>query len=172
MFWQATPLDHDHERAACLLHVDSHVGMQVCHWAPRSNRGYNACFCNWCMWNDTMLLQLCLNKSSFVNDSHHICVHCFLAWYAVHFRTEISGAMYEQPSKAIQPWSMVSGLQQHCTWSAFITTNRARSASCWATCLASTALVNCSHQNKRGLTLPGPDILPVRYTSPDDNSCL
>lgn len=32
------------------------------------------------------------------------------------------------------------------TWSAFMTTNRARSASCWATCLDSTALVNCNQQ--------------------------
>ena len=32
------------------------------------------------------------------------------------------------------------------TWSAFSTTKRARSASCCATCLASTAFVNCSHR--------------------------
>ena len=34
--------------------------------------------------------------------------------------------------------------RQPITWSAFITTKRALSASCCATCLASTALVNCS----------------------------
>ena len=38
-------------------------------------------------------------------------------------------------------------VQQHgkvLTWSALSTTKRARSASCWATCFASTALVNCT----------------------------
>ena len=35
------------------------------------------------------------------------------------------------------------------TWSALSTTKRARSASCCATCFASTALVNCRGNNSR-----------------------
>ena len=97
----------------------------------------------------------------------------FACCFAVHVSCTCHNLMCrhvnEQPINNVQSWNGMTRLQQHGTWSAFITTNRARSASCCATCLASTALVNCSHQEIGENTLPVHDVLPE--TSIADASC-